>query len=215
MVVETAPFIAAARSARLSDDEINRIIDHLAGRPDAGDPIQGTGGARKVRFAGRGKGKSGGYRVITFYSGGDLPVFLLTVFAKGERADLSKAERNALARLDKGAGRQLSFRLQKPGNAMSKKAFDKIKAGLEDAIAIARGEADPATYRIHVPDEVDVKAIRRKLGMSQAQFAASFGFGLDAVQNWEQGRRRPEGAARAFLKVIEREPDAVRRALAA
>lgn len=98
---------------------------------------------------------------------------------------------------------------------MSKQAFDKIKAGLEDAIAIARGEADPATYRVHVPAEVDVKAIRRKLGMSQAQFARSFGFALDAVQNWEQGRRRPEGAARAFLKVIEREPDAVRRALAA
>lgn len=98
---------------------------------------------------------------------------------------------------------------------MSKPAFDKLKAGLEDAIAIARSEADPATYRVHVPPEVDVKAIRRKLGMSQAQFARSFGFALDAVQNWEQGRRRPEGAARAFLKVIEREPDAVRRALAA
>jgi putative transcriptional regulator len=68
---------------------------------------------------------------------------------------------------------------------------------------------------VHVPAEVDVKAIRRRLGMSQAQFAASFGFGLDAVQNWEQGRRRPEGAARAFLKVIDREPEAVRRALAA
>jgi putative transcriptional regulator len=51
--------------------------------------------------------------------------------------------------------------------------------------------------------------------MTQAQFAATFGFGLGAVQNWEQGRRRPEGAARAFLKVIEREPEAVRRALAA
>jgi putative transcriptional regulator len=98
---------------------------------------------------------------------------------------------------------------------MSKRAFDKIKAGLEDAIAIARGEADPATYRVHVPDEIDVKAIRRKLGMSQARFAASFGFALDAVQNWEQGRRRPEGAARAFLKVIEHEPEAVKRALAA
>jgi putative transcriptional regulator len=98
---------------------------------------------------------------------------------------------------------------------MSKRAFDKIKAGLEDAIAIARGEADPTSYRIHVPAEVDVKAIRRKLGMTQAEFARSFGFGLDAVQNWEQGRRRPEGAARAFLKVIDREPDAVRRALAA
>jgi putative transcriptional regulator len=98
---------------------------------------------------------------------------------------------------------------------MSKRAFDKIRAGLEDAIAIARGEADPATYRVHVPDEIDVKAIRRKLGMSQARFAASFGFALDAVQNWEQGRRRPEGAARAFLKVIEHEPEAVQRALAA
>jgi putative transcriptional regulator len=66
-----------------------------------------------------------------------------------------------------------------------------------------------------VPAEVDVKAIRQKLGMSQAAFARSFGFALDAVQNWEQGRRRPEGAARAFLKVIDREPDAVRRALVA
>ncbi|MGH6793216.1 MAG: hypothetical protein ACRECF_10845, partial [Methyloceanibacter sp.] len=68
---------------------------------------------------------------------------------------------------------------------MSKRAFDKIKTGLEGAVAIARGEADPATYRVHVPAEIDVKAIRRKLGMSQSQFAASFGFGLDAVQNWE------------------------------
>jgi putative transcriptional regulator len=74
---------------------------------------------------------------------------------------------------------------------MSRHAFDKIKAGLADAIAIARGEADPSTYRVHVPAEVDVKAIRRKLGMTQAEFARSFGFALDAVQNWEQGRRRP------------------------
>ena len=77
--------------------------------------------------------------------------------------------------------------------------------------AVQSGGALP----VHIPTEIDVKVIRQKLGMSQAQFAASFGFGLDAVQNWEQGRRRPEGAARAFLKVIEREPEAVRRALAA
>ena len=77
--------------------------------------------------------------------------------------------------------------------------------------AVRAGAALP----VHVPAEVDVRAIRRKLGMSQAQFAAAFGFGLDAVQNWEQGRRRPEGAARAFLKVIAHEPEAVRRALAA
>ena len=59
MVVETAAFIAAAKAAGLSEGDLGRIIDHLARRPDAGDPIQGTGGARKVRFAGRGKGKSG------------------------------------------------------------------------------------------------------------------------------------------------------------
>jgi hypothetical protein len=101
VVVGTAPFIAAAKAAGLSDAEVDRIVEHLARHLDAGDPIQGTGGARKLRFAGRGRGKSGGYRVITFYSGADLPVFLLTVFAKGERADLTKAERNALARLSK------------------------------------------------------------------------------------------------------------------
>jgi len=58
--------------------------------------MPGTGGARKVRFAGRGKGKSGGYRVVTYFGGSDLPVFLLAVISKGERADLSQAERNEL-----------------------------------------------------------------------------------------------------------------------
>jgi putative transcriptional regulator len=65
-----------------------------------------------------------------------------------------------------------------------------------------------------VPEEVDVVAIRTQLGLSQGEFATRFGFKLDALQNWEQGRRRPDGAARAFLRVIEREPEAVLRALA-
>jgi len=90
----------------------------------------------------------------------------------------------------------------------------KILTGARQALAFARGELAEG-FVVHVPAEVDVKALRRKLGMSQSRFAASFGFSLDAVQNWEQGRRRSEGAARAFLKVIEREPEAVRRALAA
>lgn len=75
--------------------------------------------------------------------------------------------------------------------------------------AIERGEE----LIVHVPAEVDVRAVRRRLGMSQAEFASGFGLGLDAVQSWEQGRRRPEGAARVLMKVIEREPEAVRRAL--
>jgi hypothetical protein len=63
----------------------------MAANPDAGDVMPGTGGARKVRFAGRGKGKSGGYRVITFYGADDIPVFLLDVYSKDAQANLSKA----------------------------------------------------------------------------------------------------------------------------
>jgi putative transcriptional regulator len=81
--------------------------------------------------------------------------------------------------------------------------------------AIARGEADPATYRVHVPAEVDVRKIRQRLKLSQDEFAARFGLSVATVREWEQNRRRPEGAARVLLTVIEKEPEAVTRALAA
>jgi hypothetical protein len=71
----------------------------VARNPLAGSEIAGSGGCRKIRLAGRGKGKSGGYRVVTFYTGVDIPVFLLTAFSKGERENLTKVERNALAQL--------------------------------------------------------------------------------------------------------------------
>jgi hypothetical protein len=95
-IVETPSFLADAKGAGLSDVEQVEIVDFIAANPMAGDEIAGSGGARKVRFAGRGKGKSGGYRIVTFYSGEAMPVFLLNVFAKGDRANISKAETNAL-----------------------------------------------------------------------------------------------------------------------
>ena len=91
------------------------------------------------------------------------------------------------------------------------KAGESILRGARQALAYARGEREG--FVAHVPERVNVKAIRRRFQFSQTEFAAYFGFTLDAVQNWEQGRRQPEGAARAYLKVIEREPVAVRRAL--
>lgn len=95
-VVETPDYLADAKEAGITEAEREKIVATLAANPTAGDEIPGTGGARKLRFAGRGKGKSGGYRVITFYSGTDVPVFLLNVFAKGDRVDLSQADRNEL-----------------------------------------------------------------------------------------------------------------------
>jgi hypothetical protein len=93
-VAELPGFTATVRDAGLSDLQARRIVDRIAASPTAGEPIPGTGGPRKVRCGGRGKGKSGGFRVITFCSGPEVPVFLITLFAKG----LTQAERNAMKR---------------------------------------------------------------------------------------------------------------------
>jgi hypothetical protein len=89
-------YVADAKRARLTEAERYAVVETVAKRPKAGDEIAGTGGARKIRFAGKSKGKSGGYRVVTFYSGEDVPVFLLRVYSKGAKANLSRAERNEL-----------------------------------------------------------------------------------------------------------------------
>ncbi len=96
---------------------------------------------------------------------------------------------------------------------MSKAVFDDIAAGLEDAISIARGDADPETYRVHVPRALDVRAIRKKLDLTQEAFAALFGFPLATLRDWEQGRARPDTSARAYLLVISRAPHTVKEVL--
>ncbi len=95
-VIETSAFIADARAARLTDEEREAMILKIASDPLCGVEIPGTGGARKIRFAGRGKGKSGGYRVITFFGGVDIPLFALNIFAKSDQADLTQADRNEM-----------------------------------------------------------------------------------------------------------------------
>ncbi len=93
---------------------------------------------------------------------------------------------------------------------MTKKAFDKIMAGLEDAVAYANGDTSRGTT--HAVSPVDVAGIRKKLGLSQGQFAAKYGLDRSTVQQWEQGRRRPERSARVLLRAIELNPDVVEEA---
>lgn len=100
-VIETPTFIKRAREAGISLAEVETIVAFIAANPAAGDVIAGTGGCRKVRIAGRGKGKSGGYRLITFFSGPKIPVFLLTIYSKGSVANLTKEERNVLTFITK------------------------------------------------------------------------------------------------------------------
>ena len=83
--------------------------------------------------------------------------------------------------------------------------------GLNDVEAFLAGEQEG--FKAHVPQEVDVKAIRNGLGMTQARFSDTFGFSLDAIKHWEGGRRTPEAPARTLLTVIDKNPTAVLTAL--
>jgi putative transcriptional regulator len=98
---------------------------------------------------------------------------------------------------------------------MTSKIADSIRRGLEEALAYAEGTAAPSHYGIHIPTNIDVKMIRAKLDMTQEEFAGRFGFSINTLRHWEQGRRVPEGPTRAYLLVIDRDPEAVQRALRA
>lgn len=100
-VIETPSFQKSAAQAGMVEKEIVQLIDYLAANPDSGDEIKGTGGCRKVRVAGRGKGKSGGYRVVTFFSGPEIPLFLFYAYSKADRDDLDGKQPNALRTVTK------------------------------------------------------------------------------------------------------------------
>lgn len=93
------------------------------------------------------------------------------------------------------------------------KAGNSIRRGLEQAIAYANAPSRRGAYRVHVPARVNVKAIRKKLNLTQQSFAACFGFSVNTLRHWEHGTRQPEGPARAYLLVIARAPDVVMKAL--
>jgi putative transcriptional regulator len=82
-----------------------------------------------------------------------------------------------------------------------------------EARVIAQGKATPDSYRVHVPADIDVRKIRQALNLSQAEFSGRFGIPIATLRDWEQGRRKPEGAARALMLVIKSDPEAVTRAL--
>jgi putative transcriptional regulator len=98
---------------------------------------------------------------------------------------------------------------------MTSKEADSVRRGLEEALAYAEGTADAGSYSVHVPTDIDVKAIRTKLDMTQKEFVGRFGVSINTLRHWEQGRRVPEGPTRAYLLVIKRNPKAAQKALRA
>ena len=96
-VVETPSFIAAAKAAGMSDITRSEVVAALATNPKTGELMEGTGGFRKFRFARPGQGKRSGFRVISYFHSVAMPVFLITVFSKNQKSNLTRDERNALA----------------------------------------------------------------------------------------------------------------------
>ena len=99
MTVAELPEYLRAAGKLWTDVDRQAVVDHLAAPPKAGLLIEGTGGVRKLRWARDGRGKSGGMRVISYFHSEAMPLYLLTMFAKNERANLSRAERNELGGL--------------------------------------------------------------------------------------------------------------------
>lgn len=95
------------------------------------------------------------------------------------------------------------------------KAGSRILQGALEALAFAKGEADESQFCIHIPKAVDVREIRKRQGQTQQEFAARYGFSVGRVKDWEQGRSPVDAPTRILLTVIDKEPEAVVRALAA
>jgi len=96
-VVELPEFLKKSDKLLRSVERIS-IVNYVAAHPASGEMMQGTGGIRKLRWSAQGKGKSGGIRIIYYFHNESMPIFLLTLFGKGEKANLSKSERNDLAK---------------------------------------------------------------------------------------------------------------------
>lgn len=148
---------------------------------------------------------------------------------KGDLSDQTMAEARlglwpttVLFAADRGRQSRTTGRLTMETSMKSKEAEpgtatnrgDELVVSLTEGMAILRCEFAPTRFR-PAPAKVDVRAIRGRLRLSQAGFARRFGFGLATVRDWEQGRYQPDQAVRSYLRVIEREPEAVQRALKA
>lgn len=94
---------------------------------------------------------------------------------------------------------------------MMSEAFQSIKQGLTEAIEFAQGQTSEAAVHEFAP--LDIKAVRAKVGMTQTEFATTFGISLGTLRHWERGDRKPQGPALVLLNVVAKEPEAVLRAL--
>jgi putative transcriptional regulator len=180
-------------------DEMER---HIANDRERHPLISGGSGMRKARWARPGRGKSGGVRVIYY-------------FAARTQCTSSPYMRRTKRRISVMPKKRS---LRKSSGRSSDKSTRLGRILVESAKEIARhmrGEIELPTKVVRVVPDVDVRAIRQAQGLTREQFAERYGLQVRAIQEWEQGRRKPEPAVRAYMLVIKNQPAAVRKALTA
>ena len=206
-VAETKAF-AEDIDAMLSPDKRDAVIASIATAPEGGNLVRGTGGLRKRRIALPRRGKRGGARVIHPVSRRAISGLCGVSVCQERTREFVPGADQSLAPSgygDKGASEGI----------MKKKRFDRLVAGLEDVHAhVTTGRFGGRITEIDV-GAGDIRAVRKRSGMTQAQFAAAFGIGLGTLQKWERGERRPSGAAKSLLRVMQTDLPAVVRALGA
>ena len=205
-VAETAVFIRQAGDV-WTDEERSDFVDFIAQNPEAGDLIPETGGVRKVRWSRQGSGKRGGVRVIYFYYRADVPLYLLMVSEGPARGSVAGRETGGAGAGGEDQAGAAPVRREGVMNKFSKELIESMTEACEHA------EGKPGRVRVHVVDVPDVRAIRRRLRMSQMEFARTYRIPLATIKNWEQGRRQPDAPAAAYLQVIARKPREAREAL--
>jgi DNA-binding transcriptional regulator YiaG/mRNA-degrading endonuclease RelE of RelBE toxin-antitoxin system len=212
-IVETPTFIRRAEKL-LSNADRDALIDFLAANPLAGDVMPETGGVRKVRFSARGKGKRGGVRMIYYLLDEDTPLYALLIYGKDEQDNLTADQKKG------GPGFRGSDQGRKEMTMVSRKV-DRASVGeeliqsLQEALAHARGDDVPVRITEFAEPAVEVRRIRKKIGLTQEHFAAALGVSVSGLRKWEQGQRHPHGAALTLLRIMDSEPEAVSRAIKA
>lgn len=197
MIFIETPIFTEDLAGLLSDDGYGEFQQYLADNPEAGDVIPDTGGMRKIRWGANGKGKRGGVRVIYFH----------VAVADSSGADLPKRH----FRRSNPGPKEVAQKRDERVAIMDKDLFNRLAESMTQMDEIARGERQPSR-EFHV-DAAQVKSIRKATGLPQSAFAKAIGVAIGTLQNWEQGRRDPEGPAKALLRAIHNDPKNVIAAL--
>lgn len=183
-VIET-PFFSRQVSDYWTEDERGEFAAWIAKHPTMGDVIPGSSGVRKVRWSSPGKGKRGGVRVIYFNRLTNGEIWLLLIYDKSARETMPKTEKRILER----------------------DAQRDIGTELLQSIREMKADRRSREYRIEIPS---VTEARQKVGLTQSQFADLLGVSRRTLQDWEQGRRQPSGAARTLLRIAMQRPEVLR-----